>query len=140
MEERDTRDLSEVSPRDQSTIQLVRSIGNDTATLVRKEIELGKQEILEAITARAKAFAAFGAAGLLGLFGMVFLALAGAHALQNVVAPWLSYLIVGGGFLFLVILAGVFGIARAKRPPMKPEETVRTVKEDMEWARAQLKR
>jgi hypothetical protein len=37
-------------------------------------------------------------------------------------------------------MAAVVGIARAKSPPMKPERTVETVKEDVEWAKAQLKR
>jgi hypothetical protein len=34
----------------------------------------------------------------------------------------------------------MFGIARMRRPPMTPEETKRTVKEDLQWAKAQLKR
>ena len=140
MAEPETRDLNRPGPQEQSTVELVRSIGNDTATLVRKEIELGRQEIVEAITARLKAVAAFGAAGMLGLFAVIFLAIAAGAALKLVVAPWLAWLIVGGSFFVLMMGAAVFGIAKIKKPAMKPEETVRTVKEDVEWAKAQLKR
>jgi hypothetical protein len=56
------------------------------------------------------------------------------------VSPWAARLIVAGGFLLLAGLAAAIGLLRAKRPPMKPELTVETVKEDIEWAKAQLKR
>jgi hypothetical protein len=125
---------------DRSTLQLLRSISGDTVTLVRKEVELARQEIVEALTARAKAAAALAAAGVMGLFILGFLGLAAAAALDNVVRPWASRLIVAGGFLLLAGGVAMFGVGRMKRPPMAPKETKRTVKEDVEWARAQLKR
>jgi Putative Actinobacterial Holin-X, holin superfamily III len=127
-------------PADQSTLQLLRSISNDTVTLVRKEVELARQEIVEALSARAKAAAALATVGLLGLFILGFLGLAAASALDNVVRPWASRLIVAGGFMLIAGGAAMFGMGRMKRPSMVPEETKRTVKEDVEWARAQLKR
>ena len=128
------------APQDQSTLQLIRSIAGDTSTLVRKEVELAKQEITEAITARLKAVAAMAVAGVLGLFVLGFLGAAAAKALDDVVAPWLSRLIVAGGFLLLAGIGAMFGMRRVKKPPLAPEETKRTVKEDVEWAKAQLKR
>jgi membrane protein len=123
-----------------STPQLVRSIANDTATLVKKEVELARQEFVEAIVARLKAAAAMLAAGVFGLLAVIFLGSAAAYALENVVSPWAARLIVAGGFLLFAVLAAAIGLLRAKRPPMKPEMTVETVKEDIEWAKAQLKR
>ena len=133
-------EMKSAPPQDQSTVQLVRSIATDTSTLVRQEIQLGKQEIVEAVTARLKAAAAFGAAGVMALFGLVFGGIAAGAALKNVVAPWLAWIIVAGGFFLLVMIAALFGLLRIKKPSMKPEETVRTVKEDVQWAKAQLKR
>lgn len=123
-----------------STPQLVRSIANDTATLVKKEVELARQEFVEAIVARLKAAAAMLAAGVFVMLAVIFLGSAAAHALENVVSPWAARLIVAGGFLLLAGLAVAVGLLRAKRPPMKPELTVETVKEDIEWAKTQLKR
>jgi hypothetical protein len=131
----------EVPPAtDRSMGELLRSIGNDTATLVRKEVELARQEILEAVTSRLMAAGAVAAAGVMGLFILAFLGLAAAAALDGVVRPWASRLIVAGGFLVIAAVAGAFALRKSKHPPMKPEETVRTVKEDVEWAKAQLKR
>src|SRR6185503_15732085 len=98
------------------------------------------QEVLEAVTAKVMAVAALAGAGLFGLFALLFGALAAAAALALVLPAWAAALIVAGGLLLLAVPAALIGIRRLKKPPLKPEETVRTVKEDVEWARAQLKR
>jgi hypothetical protein len=127
-------------PERQSTIGLVRSIASDTSTLVRKEVELARQELTSAIKSRVVGAAALGAAAMFGLLIVIFLGMAAAAALDLVVARWLSRLIVAGGFLLLAAAAAMFGLRRMKKPPIAPEETKRTVKEDVEWAKAQLKR
>jgi uncharacterized membrane protein YqjE len=127
-------------PQRQSTIGLVRSIANDTSTLVRKEIELARQELTEAIKARVVGAAALGAAAVFGLLLVIFLGAAAAAALDLVFPRWLSRLIVAGGFLLMAGIAAMFGLRKMKKPPIAPEETKRTVKEDVEWAKAQLKR
>ena len=82
----------------------------------------------------------FGGAGLVGLYALGALTAAAILALSTAVAGWLAALIVMGALFGIAGLAAVFGIARIKKPPMAPTETVRTVKEDVEWARTQLKR
>ena len=137
---KDTQPVRGPEIEGRSTLQLVRSIAADTGTLVRKEVELAKQEVLEAVTARAKAAAALGAAGVFGLLGIVFGCVAALAGLSLVVAPWLAALIVMGSLFVLAGAAAAAGLFRMKKPPMVPTETVRTVKEDVEWARAQLRR
>lgn len=127
-------------PAQQSTIGLVRSIATDTSTLVRKEVELARQELMAAVMSRLVGVAALGAASVFGLLLVIFLGAAAASALDLVFAPWLSRLIVAGGFLVMAGGAGLFGLRKLKKPPIAPEETKRTVKEDVEWAKAQLKR
>ena len=126
--------------QDRSTVQLVRDIASDTATLVRKEVELARQELTQAVVARVKAAAALAAAGAMALFGLIYLGIAAGAALSLVLPRWLSWLIVGGAFLLFAGVAVLFGLRKLKKPPMAPEETKRTVKEDVEWAKAQLKR
>jgi hypothetical protein len=128
----------ETDPR--STLELVRDIAANTQTLLRKEVELAKQEVLGAVMARVMAAGALIAAGLLAFFVLLFAALAAAAALDLVLPAWAAALIVAGGFLLLAAPAALIGLRRMKAPSLKPEETVRTVKEDVEWARAQLKR
>ncbi len=127
-------------PEQQTTIGLVRSIANDTSTLVRKEVELAKQELTAAITSRVVGAAAFGVGAVFGFLLLTFLALAAAEALDLVFDPWLSRLIVAGVFLLLASVAVLIGMQKMKEPSLAPEETKRTVKEDVEWAKAQLKR
>lgn len=124
---------------DRSIGELLRAIATDTAMLVRKEVELARQELMEAVSARIKAAGAMAAAGVLGLLAVIFLALAAATALDLVLPAWASRLIVAGAFLVLAGGGMAFGLRRLKRPPMAPTETKRTVKEDVEWARRQLK-
>jgi hypothetical protein len=92
------------------------------------------------VVARLKGAAAFAAAGILGLLALAFMGAAAAAALDLVLAAWASRLIVAGGFLLLALGGAMFGLRRMKAPPMAPTETKRTVKEDVEWAKAQLKR
>jgi xanthine/uracil/vitamin C permease (AzgA family) len=126
--------------REKSTPELLRAITTDSTELIRKEMELGKQELVEAVVARIESLAALAAIGLLGLMALVFGALAAASALDSVVAGWLARLIVAAGFLVLAGPAVLVAWRKAKTPPLAPTETARTLKEDVEWARAQLKR
>src|SRR6266542_3736419 len=73
----------------------------------------------------------------IGMFLVIFLALAAATALDLVFAPWLSRLIVAGAFFLMAAGAALFGLRRMKKPSLSPEETKRTVKEDVEWSKAQ---
>lgn len=123
-----------------STVRLVGQVAGDVGTLVKKEVELARQEITEAVMARLKGIAAFVVIGVIALFVVGFLGAAGAAGLALVVPLWLALLIVAGSFVLLAILAAVFGVARLKKPPLKPEKTQKTIKEDVEWARAQLRR
>jgi hypothetical protein len=125
---------------EQSTPQLVRSIATDTSTLVRKEIELAKQEVTEGLKAKGLGAAAFGAAGLFGFLGLVFGLVTAVAALSIVLPRWLAALVVAGALFLVAGIAAFAGIRAMKKPGPAPTETVRTVKEDVEWARAQLKR
>jgi hypothetical protein len=125
--------------RQRSTIELVQSIAQDAATLVRQEIELAKQEIAAAAISRAIGVAGLVVGGMLAFVGFLFAATAGAWALSLVLPFWASWLIVAGVFFVLAAAAMLLARWRMKKPPLVPEQTKRTVKEDVEWARAHLK-
>jgi YihY family inner membrane protein len=128
------------SPADVSTVRLVGQVAGDVGTLVKKEVQLARQEMMEAIAARVKAVAAFVVIGVIGLFIVWFLGASGAAALAQVFPLWLALLMVAGVFLLLAALVAALGISRIKKPPLKPEKTKQTIKEDVEWAKAQLRR
>jgi membrane protein len=127
-------------PTDRSTPQLMRSIGADTVTLVRKEVELAKQEVKEGIAAKLMGVVGLAIAGVLALYFLGFGAAAGAAGLSLVLPSWAALLIVGGAFLLLAGIFAVVGLGALRRAPLAPRKTKETVKEDIEWARAQLRR
>jgi len=127
-------------PNGQGTPTLIRSIVSDVSHLVAKQIELAKLELAEMLGVRARAVGVFGAAGVLGLFVVGFLGLAGAAALDLVLPRWASLLIVAGAFALLAAVAAVLGKRWLRSAAAKPELTQHQMKEDVTWAKAQLKR
>jgi uncharacterized membrane protein YqjE len=119
---------------------ILRSLVSEIQTLMEQHVELARIEIVAAVEARAKGMAAGAVAGVAGLFALGFLASALAHGLDLVMPAWASRLVVGGLFLLVVVIGGLFGKRKMEQPPMAPEETKRTLKEDAEWARTRLRR
>ncbi len=123
-----------------TTPELLRSIATDTGALVRKEVELARQEVVEGVMGKVKAVGAFGAAGVLGFLAVIYLGVSLAASLRIVLPAWAAWLATGGAFLVLTLGAVLFGAIRMKSSSIAPRETRRTVKEDVQWARAQLRR
>jgi hypothetical protein len=122
--ERDERSLGE----------LVASATSDLSTLMRKEVELAKLEIKQEVVAAGKGAGAFGAAGFLAVLAVLFLSAGGAYGLAEWLNPWAGFLIVGGIYLVLGILAVLVG-KKAVRKVRPPENTLATVKDDISWAK-----
>jgi membrane protein len=119
---------------------LLRSIAADISTLVSKQIELAKLEIGEMVGTRAKAIGVFGAAAVLGLFVIGFLGMAGAEALDLVLPRWAAMLIMAAVFGVLAAVAIVAARGWLRSSASKPELTQESLKEDVQWAKQQLKR
>lgn len=119
--------------------ELVRSIGSDLSLLVRQQGELAKQELGEMAEAKAKGAGFLAAAAVLGLFVVGFVGLAAAAALDLVLPRWAALLIVGVAYLLLAGIAALIG-RRELGTSVSPEQTKQTVKEDVEWAKQQLRR
>ena len=108
---------------------LTRRLSEDSATLVRTEIELAKAEVREKVQSLAKA-AAFGAvAAALSLVALFALIQAVIDALDLAMPAWLAALIVGVVLLLLAGLLGMLAARNAKRgaPPV-PEQAVAEAK------------
>jgi len=117
--------------------QLVRDIATGARALVQEEMVLARMEASRTVQSRAKGAIALGVAGGAGFLAVIFGGFAAAAALARSLPDWAAFLIVMGGFLLVALLSAAVGILRMRRPrPM--EETKRTLKEDAEWAKAQL--
>lgn len=119
---------------------VIASAVDGARTLVRKQVELARIEMTEAVSVRAKGAGMMAAAAVLGLFAIGFAAASGSAALDLVLPAWAAHLIVSAVF---VAIAGALVLAgrRAMRTaPTTPERTQETLKEDARWARQQLAR
>jgi hypothetical protein len=122
--------------REQSLPDLLRQLSQETTTLVKQELELAKAEMSEKGKTAGKGAGFIGGGALFGLgaFGALtacFIALLGL-AMQT----WIAALIVAvvyGAIAAALALSGRNKIQEATPPT--PEQTVETVKEDVEWAK-----
>jgi Flp pilus assembly protein TadB len=126
---------------EQSTAELVKNLTEQVSRLVRDELKLAEYEM----TSKAKRFGRgagmFGGSGLLALYGIGCLLAAAIIALALAVPAWLAALIVG---LVLLAVAGVAALLGKRQvgqaTPAVPEQTVQSVKADVEEIRERAHR
>lgn len=133
-----TQPTSSEDLRDRPLAELVKQLASETSTLVRQELELAKVEMTE------KGKKAGIGAGLIGGATVVGLAALGAFtaflilALDGVVPNWAAALIVAAVF---AAIAGVLALRGKERVQETggpvPEQTKRSIEEDLQWARTQ---
>ena len=115
--------------------ELASEVAKDMSTLVRQEVALAKAELQEEAKTAGTAFGAFGGAGFAGYFVMVFLSLAAMWALGTVMALGWAALIVAGVWAVAAGVLALLGRSKLKAFNPKPERTIETVKEDVQWAK-----
>jgi F0F1-type ATP synthase assembly protein I len=121
---------------DKSLGALFHEMTTDLGALVRKEIELAKVEARDEAKRAGKATAMFAVAGLGGWLAVLFVSLALAWLLDQTVNTALAFLIVGA--LWALIAALLFSRAKREVSALRPlPETTRSLKEDVQWAKAQ---
>lgn len=121
---------------EESLGDLVATATRDLSLLVHKEIELAKTE-LAAEAKRAGIGAGFlGGAGFVGLFAFVFLSVAAALGISAGAGwPfWAGFLVVGGAFGGLAGLLAMAGLGKVVKV-RGPQRTIRTVRDDITWAK-----
>jgi len=112
---------------------LLSRLATASAGLVRDEVELAKQEIREKVQGVRTGVVLAAIAALLGMLALFALEVALVIGIGKVIGYGWSALAVG---VAVAIIAGIFarlGIAQFKKTKLKPEETIRSLKEDREW-------
>jgi Flp pilus assembly protein TadB len=119
--------------------ELLSEMTGEISTLFRKEIELAKIEIKEDAQRTAKAGGLLGAAGFAGYMTAVLLSLAAGFLLALALPLWVAFLIVAALWGIVGFFLFRRGRDRLKAVHPVPEQTVETVKEDIEWVKARRK-
>jgi Putative Actinobacterial Holin-X, holin superfamily III len=129
-------DRSPAALTELSVPELMRQLSDQTATLVRQELELAKAELTVKGKRVGVGAGMFGAAGVFGLYALGALTGAVILALSLAMTAWLAALIVTvvyGAIAGALALSGKSNVQQGV-PPV-PEQTVETVKEDVEMAK-----
>ena len=117
--------------------ELFGDLAQNTGTLVRQEVELAKTEMTQKATRVGKDIGFLLAGGAVAYAGFLGIMAAIAIGLGQLGVPWwLAALLVGavvagiGGFLVMR------GLSALRQETAVPQQTIETLKEDAEWAKA----
>ncbi len=126
--------------RERPIAELLKELSHETATLVHQEMELAKAELSQKGNKARAGAGAGAAAAVVGLAAVGSLTACFIMALAAVVPAWLSALIVA--VVYSVVAAVLGQISKdklQKAAPPVPEQTVESVKEDVQWAKTQVR-
>jgi hypothetical protein len=116
--------------------QVAKELTSDLSLLVRQEIALAKAEMAEKGRTAAPGLGLFGGAGIVALCAAGALTAFLILALSLFLPDWAAALIVGTALpaiAYVLVQRGKERVVDAGKPV--PEQTIETVKEDVEWAK-----
>jgi hypothetical protein len=122
--------------RDRPLGEVAGELTRDVSLLVRQEIELAKAEMKEKGRVAAPGLGMIGGAGVTGLMAAGALTAFFILVLSIFLPEWSSALIVGAvlaAVTYVLVRQGKERVEKAGSPV--PEQTIETVKEDVEWAK-----
>lgn len=125
--------------RSHSTGDLVKQLSEQTTTLVRKEIELAKAELSEKGKVAGQGAGMFGGAAVVGLLALGVLTAMILALLDKAMDFWVAALIVTVLYGAIAAVLAMSGRDRVKQATPPAEQTVETVKEDVQWAKSQAR-
>jgi hypothetical protein len=126
--------------RDQSIGELVKDLATETSTLVRREIDLAKAEMTDRGKRAGKGVGMLAAGAVVALLAFGALTAGLIAALDLAMPTWLAALIVTvvyGAIAAVLVQIGRKQVQEAA-PPV-PEDTIESVKEDVQWAKTRTR-
>lgn len=121
--------------------ELLRELADDSAALLKQEVELAKAEMRENVRAVARDAAMVAAGGAVALVGALVLVAFLVLLLGDVLADeyWLGALIVGAVLLAIGGLLAWTNLKSLRRDDLKPDRTIETLKEDKQWVQSEIR-
>lgn len=119
--------------------ELFKQLSNDMSTLVRQELQLAQAEMTQKGKQAGIGIGMFGAAGIVALVALLTFTTCLVAALATGMDVWLAALIVT--IVYAALAGGLALVAKsrvAQATPPVPEQTVETIKEDVQWAKTQM--
>jgi hypothetical protein len=125
---------------DRSTGELLKQLSNETTTLVKQEIDLMKAELAAKAKPAGIGAGMFGGAGLFGLGAFLALTAFFIALLDGALPIWAAALIVAAAYAAIAAVLALTGKQKVKdAAPVAPEQTMESVKEDVQWAKTRAR-
>ncbi len=123
---------------ERSVSDVLQDIFGNVQDIVRSEVRLAQAEIKTEAGKTARAAKSLIAGAVLGLYAGGLLLMAAVYGLSLVLQPWLSALVIGA---FMSVIAAILITTGRERlnKVKKPEKTIRSVKEDVQWLKDQTR-
>jgi uncharacterized membrane protein YqjE len=128
---------TEPKQADRSLGELVADMTSEVSTLMRKEVQLAKVELKEEVGRAGKAGGTLGAGAFSAYFALLFASLALAWLLDQAMPIALAFFLVAVLYGIAAAVLITKGRQQMKQVDPVPRQTVETLKEDVEWAKAQ---
>lgn len=140
-------DRSTPTADDRSIMDLIRSLADDSSTLVREEVNLAKTEMQEKLSVFQKNLVKVAIGGAFLLAAVLFIGWAVnmgvtallAAAVDASVAIWLAPLLLGAVLALIGWSLAKGGSSEIKEEGVVPEKTVQTLRDDTNWAKRQVR-
>jgi hypothetical protein len=133
--------MAAVEPKaaERSLGELFGEMSGELSTLIRKEMELARVELKDEARQAGKAGGMLGVGAFTGYMAVVLLSFAAAWALSDALdnQPWAGFLILGALFGIAAAVLVQNGRKKLQEISLVPEQTVETLKEDMQWVKQQ---
>jgi Flp pilus assembly protein TadB len=131
----------QVAAQDRPTGELVKDLSEEISHLVRDELRLAQLEMTRKGKQAGLGIGLFAGGGGIAVYGLGCLVACAVIAIATVLAAWLAALIVGAALLLVAGMAALLGKRRlAKASPPVPEETIGSVKADVDEVRERTHR
>ena len=129
-------DMAGPSTQDASASELVKALSEQTSRLVKQEMELAKAELSEKGKQAGIGAGLLGGGGVFALYALGALTATLIAALSLAMDTWLAALIVTVLWAAVAGVMALLGKSRVQKstPPI-PEQSVESVKEDVQWTK-----
>ena len=134
----DTTSAGATAPEDNRSVgAIVGDIAQDMSTLIRQEMDLAKTEMKAEVTKAGKGAGMLGGAGAAGYLMLIFLSVAVTYLLAKVMPLWSAALVTGLVWGIVAAVLALRGRNEMKQSSPQLPMTQRSLKEDVQWAKAQ---
>jgi len=122
-----------------SVPEVLQDIVGNIQEIIRSEFRLAKAEVKQEASKAAPSLKMIVVGAAIGFYALGFLIFTLVMGLATMMATWLAALIVGAVLGLIALVTIATATKRLKQVNAVPERTIETMKENVQWAKNQIK-